>query len=336
MAAGINYNGLWLCRGKPVPLSSLKTGYDFHITGTDASGIVWQVGESVRGWKPGDEVVVHGSVACGQCPVCNGFNPLACKEQKIWGYETNWGAFAPFAKVRASQLLPKPPHLSWAQAASYEACLVTAYRMLVTQAHIQAGEYVLIWGAAGGLGIFAIQLCQLYGANVIGVVSSDHKAEFCRDLGCKWTINRLHFDFSTPEGRREFGSEISRLTGGNKPNIVFEHVGWETFPISVGVCDRFGRIVICGATTGYKLDFDARSLWIQQKSILGCHASNLYEADQANRLVMAKRIHPLLWKTLSFESIPEGIASLGLNSHMGKMTALVQAETLDLANSVRS
>jgi crotonyl-CoA carboxylase/reductase len=155
MAAGVNFNGVWVCQGKPVPLSRLKTGYDFHITGSDASGVVWKVGSAVRRWKPGDEVVVHCNVSCGQCPACNGFDPLACEEQKIWGYETNWGSFAPFAKVQAQQLLPKPAHLSWEEAASYGLCLFTAYRMLVTQAHIQAGDNVLIWGAAGGLGVFA-------------------------------------------------------------------------------------------------------------------------------------------------------------------------------------
>ncbi len=334
MAAGINYNGLWMCQGEPVPLSRLKTGHDFHIAGSDAAGVVWVVGESVKGWKPGDEVVVHCNISCGQCPACNGLNPLACKDQKIWGYEANWGAFAPFAKVQAQQLLPKPPHLTWEEAASYGVCLFTAYRMLVTQAHVQAGENVLIWGAAGGLGHFAVQLCRLYGANPIGIVSSDEKAEFCRELGCKSTINRNHFDLSTETDRREFRREIRRLTKGQDPEVVFEHVGKATFPTSTFVCARFGRIVICGATTGYDLEFDVRYLWMHQKSILGSHFANAYEADRANRLVAEKQIRPVLWKTMRFEHIPDAHTLLKRGEQMGKIAALVQAETAGLGARV--
>jgi crotonyl-CoA carboxylase/reductase len=330
MAAGVNFNGVWVCQGKPVPLSRLKTGYDFHITGSDASGVVWKVGSAVRRWKPGDEVVVHCNVSCGQCPACNGFDPLACEEQKIWGYETNWGSFAPFAKVQAQQLLPKPAHLSWEEAASYGLCLFTAYRMLVTQAHIQAGDNVLIWGAAGGLGVFAIQLCRLYGANPICVVSSDDKIDFCRSLGAEQIINRRQFDLSTTEGMREFGKEIRRRTSGQDPDIVFEHVGQATFPTSVFVCKKFGRIVICGATSGYELDFDVRYLWMRQKSIIGSHFANYYEADRANRLVIEKKIQPVLWKTFPFERTPEAQVLQGEADHMGKIAVLVQAEKAGL------
>ncbi len=334
MAAGVNFNGIWVCRGEPVPLSRLKTGYNFHITGSDAAGVVWKVGKAVRHWKVGDEVVVHCNVSCGQCPACNGLDPLACEEQKIWGYETNWGSFAPFARVQAQQLLPKPPHLTWEEAASYGLCLFTAYRMLVTQARLQAGENVLVWGAAGGLGIFAIQLCLLYGANPICVVSSEEKAEFCRSLGATHVLNRRHFDFSTPQGMREFGREIRLLTGGQDPDVVFEHVGRETFPTSVFVCKRFGRIVICGATSGYDLHFDVRYLWMRQKSIIGSHFANAYEASRANRLVAEKKIRPILWQTFPFERTPDALALQAQGDHMGKIAILVQAERAGLGARV--
>lgn len=330
MAAGINHNGVWICRGKPIPLSYLKTGYDFHITGSDASGIVWYVGESVKGWKPGDEVSVSGGIYCGQCPECNGLSPLACQELRMWGYETNWGSFAHFAKVKPQMLLPKPPHFTWEEAGAYLACLTAAYHMLVTRARIQAGENVLIWGAAGGLGHYAIQLCLLYGANPIGVVSSDEKAEFCHELGCQWTINRSHFDLSTEKGIREFRKEIRSLTRGQDPDIVFEHVGQATFPTSVFVCNRYGRIVICGATSGFDLRFDVRSLWYFHKSILGAHGGTLYEGAQVNRFVMEKKIRPRLWKVFPFEHLPDGLALMEENEHMGKMAALVQAEAAGL------
>src|SRR5687767_12673757 len=112
MAAGINFNGVWAARGKPVSVFKI-TKEEFHIAGSDASGIVWQVGSNVKRWKVGDEVVIHCNQACGECPECNGLDPMACSEQKIWGYETNFGSFAQFTRVQSQQLLPKPKHLSW-------------------------------------------------------------------------------------------------------------------------------------------------------------------------------------------------------------------------------
>src|SRR5262249_21656661 len=167
MAAGVNYNGLWAARGKPVSVFKMHKD-PFHIAGSDASGIVWKVGSNVNRWKVGDEVIVHCNQSCGECPECNGLDPLACSQQKIWGYETNWGSFAQFTRVQSQQLLPKPKQLSWQEAASYGLTYFTAYRMLVHQAQVTAGDWVLVWGAAGGLGIFAVQLCKVLGANAVG------------------------------------------------------------------------------------------------------------------------------------------------------------------------
>lgn len=197
--------------------------------------------------------------------------------------------------------------------------------MLITQARIQAGENVLIWGAAGGLGVFAIQLCRLYGANPICVVSSEDKADFCRGLGADHVIDRRCFDLSTPQGMREFGMEIRRRTNGQDPDVVFEHVGQATFPTSVFVCKRFGRIVICGATSGYDLTLDARYLWMRQKSILGSHFANAYEAGRANGLIMQKKLRPVLTETFPFDQVPEAQAAQESENHMGKVAVLVQA-----------
>lgn len=198
--------------------------------------------------------------------------------------------------------------------------------MLVTQAHIQAGDNVLVWGTADGLGVFALQLCKLYGANPIGVVSSDDKIEFCRSLGATHVINRRQFDLATTEGMHEFGKEIRRRTGGQDPDVVFEHVGQATFPTSVYVCKKFGRIVICGATSGYELDFDVRYLWMRQKSTIGSHFANYYKADRANRLVIEKKLNSVLWKTFAFDRTPEAQCLQGESDHMGKIAVLVQAE----------
>src|SRR5206468_1632467 len=181
MAAGVNFNGVWAAAGKPVSVFKMHKD-PFHIAGSDASGIVWKIGKEVRRWKVGDEVVIHCNQSCGQCPECNGLDPMACSEQKIWGYETSWGSFAQFTKVQAQQLVPKPKLLSWEDAASYGLTYFTAYRMLIDRAELQAGHRVLIWGAAGGLGVFATQLSELAGADSGGVVSSDQKGELVKQL----------------------------------------------------------------------------------------------------------------------------------------------------------
>src|SRR5438094_10467450 len=199
MGAGVNFNGVWAARGKPVSVFRMHKE-PYHIAGSDASGIVWKVGKEVRRWKPGDEVVIHCNQSCGQCPECNGLDPMACSEQKIWGYETSWGSFAQFTKVQAQQLVKKPPHLSWEDAASYGLTYFTAYRMLVGRAQVKPGDNVLVWGAAGGLGIFAIQICKILGANPIAVVSSPDKIELAKRLGAEMFINRREFDFAWQPG----------------------------------------------------------------------------------------------------------------------------------------
>src|SRR4029077_12185860 len=156
----------------------------------DASGVVWKVGEGVTKWKPGDEVVIHCNQASYEDPEVHGLDPLAAPSQQIWGYETTWGSFAQFTKVQAQQLLPKPRHLSWEEAASYGLTYFTAYRMLIDRCHLQAGHRVLIWGAAGGLGGFAPPLGPPTGADAVGVVSSDEKGELIEQLGAIGYINR--------------------------------------------------------------------------------------------------------------------------------------------------
>jgi crotonyl-CoA carboxylase/reductase len=336
MAAGVNFNGIWAALGQPVSVFKVHKEA-LHIAGSDASGIVWKVGSNVRRWKVGDEVVIHCNQSCGECPECNGLDPMACSEQRIWGFETSWGSFAQFTRVQSQQLLPKPKHLTWQEAASYGLTYFTAYRMLVHQARVTAGDWVLVWGAAGGLGIFGVQLCKVLGAHAIGVVSSDAKGEMVMRLGARGYINRKGFDLAqkeretAEEGKarmaemRRFGAEIRKITGGKDVEVVFEHVGRETFPTSVFVAKRFGKVVICGATSGYHLDFDVRYLWMRQKSIIGSHFCNAYQAERANQLVIDRVIHPVVGQVFPFEETPQAHALMAANGHAGKLVINVQA-----------
>ncbi len=347
MAAGVNYNNVWAALGQPVSVFGYgdHPEYGHHIGGSDASGVVWKVGEGVTRWKPGDEVVVHCNMASYEDVEVHGLDPMAAPSQKIWGYETTWGSFAQFTKVQAQQLLPKPTNLTWEEAASYGLVYFTAHRMLINRCNIQAGDKVLIWGAAGGLGVFATQICAAAGAKSVGVVSSDQKGELVMKLGATGFINRNDFSGmmrtgnETPdEEKARFGesrrfSKAVREILGDAPDIVFEHVGKATFPTSVFTVKTFGKVVICAGTTGYNLDFDVRYLWMRQKEILGSHFANAYECMKANELIESGLIRPVLWRTMGFDGVAEAHQLMLDNKHLGKIAILVGAEETGLGKT---
>jgi crotonyl-CoA carboxylase/reductase len=337
MAAGVNFNNVWAALGKPVSVFRYHPDEDHHIGGSDGSGLVWKVGPGVTRWKPGDEVVIHCNQASYEDPEVHGLDPLAAPSQRIWGYETSWGSFAQFTKVQAQQLLPKPPNLAWDEAASYGLTYFTAYRMLIDRARVQSGHRVLIWGAAGGLGVFATQLCAAAGAESVGVVSSAEKGALVEQLGARGFIDRTEFagmmrrGDETPEEEkarfavtREFAKQVRRVLG-DAPDVVFEHVGKATFPTSVFCVKPFGKIVICGATSGYDLDFDVRYLWMRQKEILGSHFANAWECTKANELIEQGKVRPVLWRTMAFDQVAEAHQLMHENKHCGKIAILVGA-----------
>jgi len=350
MAAGVNFNNVWAALGEPVSVFGYgdHPRWGHHIGGSDAAGVVWKVGEGVTRWKPGDEVVVHGNQASYEDVEVHGLDPMAAPSQVAWGYETTWGGFAQFCKVQAQQLLSRPQNLSWAEAASYGVGYFAAYRMLIDQCKLQPGHNVLVWGAAGGLGVFAVQLCRAAGANAVGVVSSDEKGELVKQLGAVDYVNRNEFGemMRTDGNVADRGAEKERFTAsrafarrvkeilGDAPDIVFEHVGRATFPTSVFACKPFGKVVICGATSGYQLDFDARYLWMRQKQIIGSHFANAYECMRANQLMAEGKIRPVLWRTMEFEDVPEAHRMLHRNEHLGKMAILVGAESAEDGRNV--
>jgi crotonyl-CoA carboxylase/reductase len=339
MAAGVNFNNVWASLGQPVSVFGYADHpeYGHHIGGSDASGIVWKVGEGVTRWKPGDEVTIHCNMASYEDPEVHGLDPMAAPSQRIWGYETTWGSFAQFTKVQAQQLLPKAKNLTWEEAASYGLTYFTAYRMLFKQAKIKAGDTVLVWGAAGGLGVFATQLAAAAGARSVGVVSSAEKGELVKRLGAVDYIDRNEFKGmmrtgnETPEEEKErfkvsraFSKRVREILGG-APDIVFEHVGQATFPTSVYTVKTFGKVVICGATSGYQLDFDVRYLWMRQKEIIGSHFANAWECNLANQLMESGQVRPVLWKTMPFEDVAKAHQLMHENKHLGKISILVGA-----------
>ncbi|RDD61923.1 crotonyl-CoA carboxylase/reductase [Ferruginivarius sediminum] len=342
MAAGVNYNGVWAALGQPISVFDVHKA-DYHVAGSDASGIVWAVGSKVKRWKVGDEVVVHCNQDDGDDEECNGGDPMFSPSQRIWGYETPDGSFAQFARVQDRQLMPRPKHLTWEESACYTLTHATAYRMLFGhRPHIlRPGHNVLVWGASGGLGSMAIQIIAAAGANAIGVISDESKRDFVMQLGAKGVINRKDFDcwgrlpdVGTDEFNaymkevRKFGKAIWEFTGkGNDVDFVFEHPGEQTFPVSCFIVKRGGMVVFCAGTTGYNLTFDARFVWMRQKRIQGSHFANLLQASQANRMVIERRVDPCMSEVFSWEDIPRAHTKMMKNQHKpGNMAVLVSAK----------
>jgi crotonyl-CoA carboxylase/reductase len=341
MAAGVNYNGIWAGLGVPISPFDIHNA-DYHVAGSDASGIIWAVGDKVRRWKIGDEVVVHCNQDDGDDEECNGGDPMFSDSQRIWGYETPDGSFAQFTRVQAQQVMHRPRHLTWEESACYTLTLATAYRMLFGhRPHtLKPGQNVLVWGASGGLGSFAIQLINTAGANAIGVISDESKRQFVLDLGAKGVINRKDFNcwgqmptVNTPDYKawfaeaRKFGKAIWEITGkGNNVDLVFEHPGEATFPVSVFVVKRGGMVVICAGTSGYNLTFDVRYLWMHQKRVQGSHFANLKQAASANKLMLERRLDPCMSEVFPWEQVPDAHLKMLRNEHKpGNMAVLINA-----------
>ncbi|CRK75834.1 MULTISPECIES: crotonyl-CoA carboxylase/reductase [Nereida] len=341
MAAGINYNGVWAALGVPIsPFDGHNQPY--HIAGSDASGIVWAVGDKVTRWKVGDEVVIHCNQDDGDDEECNGGDPMYSQSQRIWGYETPDGSFSQFTRVQSQQLMPRPKHLTWEESACYTLTLATAYRMLFGHAphDLKPGQNVLVWGASGGLGSYAIQLIKTAGANAIGVISDESKRDFVMSLGAKGVLNRNDFDcwgqmptVNTPEyaewfrAARKFGAAIWQITGkGNNVDMVFEHPGESTFPVSTFVCKKGGMVVICAGTTGFNMTFDVRYMWMHQKRLQGSHFAHLKQAAAANQLMVEERLDPCMSEVFEWNDLPEAHMKMLRNEHKpGNMSVLVQA-----------
>ena len=352
MAAGVNYNGVWAAMGEPISPLDVH-GSDTHVAGSDASGIVWAVGKRVNRWKVGDEVVVHCNQDDGDDEDCNGGDPMLSPTQRIWGYETTDGSFAQFCRVQSRQLLPRPQHLTWEESACYTLTLATAYRMLFGHAPhtLGPGQTVLVWGAAGGLGSFAVQLADAVGAKAIGVVSGDDKIDYVKGLGATGVIDRRMYDcwgalpdMDDAEGfndymkrARAFGKAIWSFTGkGNDVDMVFEHPGEATFPVSCMVVKRGGMVVFCAGTTGYNLTFDARYVWMRQKRIQGSHFATLKQAAAANQLMVEGRIDPCLSETFTWDELAEAHMQMAANQHKpGNMAVLIQAPEKGLGAHAR-
>jgi crotonyl-CoA reductase len=344
MASAVNFNTVWSAIFEPVSTFAFlnrlgkeselgaRHDLDHHILGSDAAGVVLRTGPGVTRWKPGDYVTVHCNYVDMEHPAGHDDSMLD-PGQRIWGFESNFGGMAEVAMVKANQLMPKPGHMTWEEAACLGLVSSTAYRMLVSPngASMKQGDVVLVWGATGGLGGFACQYVLNGGGIPVGVVSSPDKAELLSAIGVEHVIDRKAEGYRFWSGdepdaseQRRFGKRIRELVGED-PDIVFEHPGRQTFGASVFVAKRGGTIVTCASTSGYMHTYDNRYLWMHLKRIIGSHFANYKEAFEANRLAGLGRIHPILSKTYPLSDAGEAAFQVHHNLHKGKIGILVLA-----------
>ena len=345
MASSINFNTVWTSIFEPLPTFGFldrlgkesvwgaRHAQDFHIVGSDASGVVLRVGSAVRNWKAGDRVTVHCNYVDDQDPSAHNDSMLAAN-QRIWGFETNYGGLADLSIVKANQLMPKPAHLSWEEAAVNALCASTSYRMLVGDhaGRMKQGDNVFIWGATGGIGAYATQLVINGGGTPVGVVSSESRVKLLNAMGCDAVIDRkaegYNFwsdEHTQDEGEwRRLGKKVRSLIGED-PDIVFEHPGRSTMGASVFITKRGGKVVTCAATSGYMIEYDNRHLWMKLKSIISSHFANYQEAWEMNRLIDKGAIQPVMSEVYGLDQVGEAALKVHHNQGEGKIGVLCLA-----------
>lgn len=326
ISAGINYNGVWAALGTPKNVVANNGNYHdekeaFHICGSEASGIVYAVGEGVTNVKVGDCVTVGASQYDLECEIVkNGEDPVSSPSYRVWGYEGNWGAFAQFSRVFSFQCLKIPRGLNWSEASCFTAAGVAVYKMLThwEPNTIKKGDVVLIYGGTGAVGSIAIQLAAYYEAIPVAVVSSEEKGNICLQLGAKGYINRNDFKhwgkldgyLDTEQQRKwtteamKFKKTIWKIVGEKKsPAIVVEHPGMDTMPTSLFVCGTEGMVVTCGATSSYLADIDVRYLWLSQKRIQGSHSGTPRDYEHFAKIIEKSGIRPFIGKSYDWNEL---------------------------------
>lgn len=282
-ACALNHLDIWARGGLPgiaIPLP--------HILGNDIAGIVRDVGAAVSWIRSGDEVMLHPGVSCGHCTECLAGRDNLCREYDILGYGRD-GGYAQLVSVPAVNVIPKPENLSWEQAAALPLVTVTAWHMLVTRAAVQPGEDVLIHAAGSGVGSIGIQVAKLRGARVIATASSDEKLAKARELGADEVVNYSNEDWP---------KEVKRLTNKRGVDVVFEHTGTATWSGSIASLKTNGRLVTCGATSGFAAQTDLRQVFYRHLTILGSFMGSKSELLEAMKFIESGKIRAVADQTL--------------------------------------
>jgi NADPH:quinone reductase-like Zn-dependent oxidoreductase len=285
-ACALNHLDVWARKGLPgieIPKP--------HILGNDIAGTVRACGELVDWVKLGDEVMLQPGVSCGHCRECLRCADNLCPQYDILGYRRD-GGYAQLVAAPGINVIPKPKNLSWAEAAALPLVTLTAWHMLVTRAAVQPGEDVLIHAAGSGVGSIGIQVAKLRGARVIATAGSDEKLQKARELGADETINYTNADWS---------KEVRRLTNKKGVEVVFEHTGAETWTGSIQALAKNGRLVTCGATSGFDAPTDIRQLFYRHLTFLGSFMGSKAELLDAMQFIERGAIRAVVDQTLPLQ-----------------------------------
>ncbi len=303
-AAGMNHLDTWVRRGLPGRTLPLPM-----ILGADAAGVIAGTGDGVQGLAVGDRVFVAPGISCGRCLECFSGHEALCRHYGILG-EHRDGTQAEFVALPASNAMPLPDALSFEEGAAFPLVFLTAWHMLVDRAAIRTGEQVLIHAGGSGIGTAAIQIARLHGARVITTVGSDDKVKKARDLGADEVINYRSANFL---------DEVRRLTGKRGVDVVVENVGVDTWERSIRALARGGRLVTCGATSGYEAVTDLRHLFFKGLSLLGSTMGSRAELLRIARYMGERRLRPVIDRVLRFEQIADGHRAMAGRGLFGKI-----------------
>jgi NADPH:quinone reductase-like Zn-dependent oxidoreductase len=307
-ACALNHLDLWVRQGLngvtfPLPL----------IPGSDIAGEVASVGELVSRARVGDKVVLAPGVSCGQCAACAAGKDNECRKYALFGYGRNGGC-AEYVVAPEVNVLPMPSGLSFEEAASVPLVFVTAWHMLVTRARLQPGEDVLILGAGSGVGSAGIQIAKLLGARVIATAGSGAKLEQARELGADELINH---------SEQKISEQVRRLTAKRGVDVAFEHVGTATWEQSILSLATAGRLVTCGATTGFAAQLDLRFLFARQLSLLGSYMGSRAELYTVLELVGQKRLRPVIDRVFPLAEAVEAHRRMEHREQFGKIVLTI-------------
>jgi NADPH:quinone reductase-like Zn-dependent oxidoreductase len=302
-AAGLNHLDVWVRRGRaPVPFP--------HVLGSDAAGIVHSVGAGVASLSPGDEVVLHPGLGCERCEMCLGGEVSLCEHFGIVG-AASWGTFAELVKAPAAAWFPKPASLSFEEAAALPVNFLTAWRMVVTRAHLRPGETVLVTGIGGGVALAVLQIARASGARVFVTSSSDEKIARARELGAEAGVNyRTESDLV---------HAVLELTQHRGVDAVFDSAGEATYAASLAVLRKGGRLVLCGVTTGANPPADLRSLYWKQIAVVGSTLGSRQEMAEILRLAASGHLRAVVDSIYPLEQIGQATRRLEEGAQFGKI-----------------
>ena len=306
-ACALNHLDIWARGGLPgisIPLP--------HILGNDIAGVVREVGDLVSWVRAGDEVMLHPGVSCGHCAECLAGRDNLCREYDILGYGRD-GGYAQLVSAPAVNVIPKPSSISWEEAAALPLVTLTAWHMLVTRAALQPGEDVLVHAAGSGVGSIGIQIAKLRGARVIATASSDEKLARAKELGADEVVN--YSDEGWPK-------EVKRMTNKRGVDVVFEHTGAATWPGSIASLKTNGRVVTCGATSGFAAQTDLRQVFYRHLTILGSFMGSKSELLAAMKFIESGKIRAVIDQTLPLAQARQAHEFMEDRAQFGKLVLL--------------